>query len=109
MVPEVCVAKMMTKLAQQSVEKIDRTRGHAAKSFATILSASPPVPAVPNQKEVKALFPTDDIESFGWTVESETFPIFTQLLQFPAYKERVLLGKWKYTQLSLIRNPNKKP
>ena len=96
MVPEVCVAKMMTKLAQQSVEKIDRTRGHAAKSFATILSASPPVPAVPNQKEVKALFPTDDIDSFGWTVESETFPIFTQLLQFPAYKERVLLGKWKY-------------
>ena len=99
LVPEVVVARMMTKLAQQSMEKIDRTRGHAAKSFATILSQSDPepVPAIPNHKEVMNLFPfllkkNGGIESFGWTVESETFPVFTKLLKFPAYRERVLLG-----------------
>lgn len=99
LVPEVVVARMMTKLAQQSMEKIDRTRGHAAKSFATILSQSDPepVPAIPNHKEVMDLFPfllkkNGGIESFGWTVESETFPVFTKLLKFPAYRERVLLG-----------------
>ena len=94
LVPEVCVAQMMTRLAQQAVEKIDRTRGHAAKSFATLLlGAQPRIEAIPCLDQVAALFPPDlSLETFSWTAESETFPIFTQLLQYPAYKERVLLG-----------------
>ena len=104
LVPEVCVAKMMPKLAQQSVEKIDRTRGHAAKAFATILLLSnPAIPSIPNYEEVVRLFPENfrqnndengskNFEAFGWAVESETFPIFAKLLRFEAYKDYVLLG-----------------
>jgi len=98
LVPEVCVEQMMTKLAQQSVEKIDRTRGHAAKSFATILLAAPPITSIPQYQHIKDMFPVNsdinalDKSGFGWTVESETFPIFTRLLRLEAYKERVLLG-----------------
>ena len=37
LLPEICVREMMPRLAQQAVEKIDRTRGHGAKIFTTIL------------------------------------------------------------------------
>ena len=47
---------MMTRLAQQSVEKIDRTRGHAAKIFTTILFDENASKAVPRYREILKIF-----------------------------------------------------
>ena len=134
LLPKICVREMMTRLAQQSVEKIDRTRGHAAKIFTTILFDENTSKAVPRYREILKIFlpilnhttkgtsmdfeslmivdneklkkmnqavskqdsenigVTNPMDSFGWTVESATFPFFIKLLHFEEYRERVLLG-----------------
>ena len=138
LLPEICVREMMTRLAQQSVEKIDRTRGHAAKIFTSILFDDNNAKAIPRYDEILEIFlpilnhstkgssmdfeslmihdneklkklnqamascpssednqnigDTDPMDSFGWTVESATFPFFIKLLAFEEYRERILLG-----------------
>ena len=82
--------------AQQGLEKIDRTRGHAAHLFATLVTSE--VPYIPNKAEILEFFPEKirqpgpDFDAFGWSVESETFPIFAKLLRLSAYAEAALLG-----------------
>ena len=136
LLPEICAREMMTKLSQQAVEKIDRTRGHAAKIFATILFDKQAGKLVPRYLEIIQIFSpilnyttkgssmdfetlmiednekfkksnkfgsdmfekmnidetTKALESYGWTVESATFPYFTALLRFQEYRERIILG-----------------
>lgn len=93
LVPEICIRDLMPCLAQQAMEKIDRTRGLATKLFASLLFHEKRVPGIPRAKEVKALFPENlDMNTFQWTVESETFPVFTKLIHFDEYLERVLVG-----------------
>ncbi len=96
LVPKSCVEAMMPKLAQQALEKIDRTRGHAARIFASLV-LNESVPHVPKRSEVLNFFPdklkkSKDLDDFGWAVESETFPIFTKLIRLHEYRERVLVG-----------------
>ena len=98
LVPQVCIEAMMPKIGQQALEKIDRTRGHAALIFATLLLTET-VPYIPHRTEVIGYFPskiqklgTENFEAFGWSVESETFPIFSKLLRLPGYAEFALLG-----------------
>ena len=38
------------------------------------------------------LKPGSKFDEFGWSVESETFPIYAKLLNLPEYCEKVLLG-----------------
>lgn len=98
LIPEVCMAATMPKIAQQAVEKIDRTRGHAAHIFATILTSRLDVPFIPQKPQVLQCFPANiqkpgsDFDNFSWAVESETFPIFAQLLHLDSYAQWVLLG-----------------
>lgn len=96
LVPDICVREFMPRLAQQAVEKIDRTRGLAAKLFTTLLTFDKdgaPIPGIPNHEEVKAVFPLPiDMDTFQWAVESETFPIFCKLLSLDLYRERLILG-----------------
>ena len=78
------------------MEKIDRTRGHAAHLFATLVTSK--VNYIPHKDQVLECFPEKirqsgpDFDEFGWSVESETFPIFAKLLRLPAYAEAALLG-----------------
>ena len=44
-------------LAQQAVEKIDRTRGHAAQLFAKMLTSPLDIPHIPRKSEVLLCFP----------------------------------------------------
>jgi hypothetical protein len=98
LVPQVCIEAMMPKIAQQALEKIDRTRGHAAHLFATILTNSEPVPHIPRKSELLSYFPQkirvrgSDFDEFGWSVESETFPIFVKLLRLPEFSEFAVIG-----------------
>ena len=55
LVPQVCIEAMMPKIAQQACEKIDRTRGHAAHIFASLLTSE--VPHIPRKAEILAFFP----------------------------------------------------
>ena len=48
----VCVRRFVPLMAQQSVEKIDRTRGLAAKLFAGLIFHEPPVPGIPAREQV---------------------------------------------------------
>ena len=97
LVPQVCIEAMMPKIGQQALEKIDRTRGHAALIFATLLLTES-VPYIPHRTEVIGFFPLhiqkfgEKFDCFGWSVESETFPIFSKLLRLPGYAEYALLG-----------------
>ena len=57
----VCVRRFMPLMAQQAVEKIDRTRGLAAKLFADLVFHQPPVPGIPAMEQV----PTKPPSSFS--------------------------------------------
>ena len=80
------------------MEKIDRTRGHAAQIFAKLLTSPLDIPHIPCKNDVLLCFPEklrqpgSKFDEFGWSVESETFPIYAKLLNLPFYCERVLLG-----------------
>ena len=79
-------------LAQQALEKIDRTRGHAAQIFAKLLTSPLDIPHIPCKNEVLLCFPEklrqpgSKFDEFGWSVESETFPIYAKLLNLPVYR-----------------------
>jgi hypothetical protein len=93
-VPAAIVGQVMPCLAQQATEKIARTRGHAGRVFHALLHAQAPggelVPGVPDRQVLEKIFPAGlDI---SWIVESETFPLFVQLLRLPSYSERMILG-----------------
>ena len=83
--------------AQQALEKIDRTRGHAAHLFATLVT-SKDVQYIPHKDQVLQCFPEkirqsgSDFDEFGWSVESQTFPIFAKLLRLKSYTKATLLG-----------------
>merc|ERR1719266_2294146 len=93
-VPSSIVAQLMPCLAQQAVEKIARTRGHAGKAFHALLHArsesGQPVPGIPCRIQLEKIFP-QDLDT-NWIVEAETFPLFVKLLRLPEYAERLILG-----------------
>jgi len=88
------IAQVMPCIAQQATEKIARTRGHAGKIFHSLLWANSgsgkDLPGVPKMIEVRNIFPKDT--DINWTVESDTFPRFVQLLHIKEYSEKVILG-----------------
>jgi len=88
------VSQLMPCLAQQATEKIARTRGHAGKVFSSLLwalsASGQDLPGIPRVQEVREIFPCDS--DINWTVESETFPKFVQLLHLAEYSERIILG-----------------
>jgi hypothetical protein len=93
-VPAAVVAQFMPCLAQQAVEKIDRTRGHAGRIFFALLhSQTPdgrPLAGIKCREALIAIFPST--AEIKWSVESETFPRFVQLLRLVEYADRLLLG-----------------
>ena len=93
-IPPSIVGQFMPCLAQQAVEKIDRTRGHAGRIFHTILHAKSSegntVPGIRAREQLLEIFPENcDVK---WAVESETFPMFVKMLRLKEYSERMLLG-----------------
>jgi len=119
-VPSSVVSQALPCLAQQAVEKIDRTRALAGKTFFTLLHAKgvdgTPLPGVPGREKLMEIFPLYDknhtftypetyvkksytenhvncnCKEINWSVESETFPKFVKLLSVPEFVERIILG-----------------
>ncbi|XP_063705548.1 tubulin-specific chaperone D [Culicoides brevitarsis] len=88
--PEI-VEKVMQGLAQQAVEKIDRTRGLAGRLFCEIVHHSPPVPHIPQHAALKEIFPADSSQVL-WLFADHTCPLFCAMLDFPEYSRHLILG-----------------
>jgi len=93
-IPPAIVAQFMPCLAQQAVEKIDRTRGVAGRIFHALLHAKSAegscIPGIRDRDTLESVFPAD--RDVKWAVESESFPLFVKLLRLKNYNERLLLG-----------------
>ncbi|KAL7636571.1 UNVERIFIED_CONTAM: hypothetical protein RMT77_013348 [Armadillidium vulgare] len=87
---ESIVKEMMTKICQQSVERIDRTRKLAGLTFQSLLYSK--LPNIPNVEVVRNTFPEDWCKNCNWASESTTYVKFVALLDLPAYRPRILLG-----------------
>lgn len=88
--PEV-VHSVMTGLAQQSVEKIDRTRGIAGKLFHNLVHHTPPILHIQQHEVLKEIFPSDGVKIL-WLFADHTFPLFCAMLKLPEYAEKLLIG-----------------
>ncbi|XP_053309176.1 tubulin-specific chaperone D [Spea bombifrons] len=85
--------RMMCSLSQQSAEKIDRFRAHAASVFLGLLYFDKPsVPHIPHREDLERLFPRSQADSLNWGAPSQAFPQITQLLGLPTYRYYVLTG-----------------
>ncbi|XP_026877621.2 tubulin-specific chaperone D [Electrophorus electricus] len=90
--PAIC-QRVMSCLAQQAAEKIDRYRAHAGAVFLRLLhSTEPAVPHLPHREELLSIFPPEEAESLNWMSASEAFPRVTRLLSLPLYRYHTLLG-----------------
>ncbi|XP_052740499.1 tubulin-specific chaperone D [Bicyclus anynana] len=94
-------------VAQQAVEKIDRTRAHAGRIFTALIYNDPPIANIPHHEALKRIFPCEEVEVRRsdepetasessavvlWLFPGHTMPRFVQLLAFPAYRYHVLKG-----------------
>ncbi|KAK1785583.1 hypothetical protein P4O66_018945 [Electrophorus voltai] len=90
--PAIC-QRVMSCLAQQAAEKIDRYRAHAGAVFLRLLHGTEPaVPHLPHREELLSIFPPEEAESLNWMSASEAFPRVTRLLSLPLYRYHTLLG-----------------
>lgn len=85
------VHEVMSGLAQQSVEKIDRTRGMAGKLFHSLVHHNPPIPHIERHAELKEIFPPDGVKIL-WLFADHTFPLFCSMLKLSEYSEKLLIG-----------------
>ncbi|KAF8568233.1 hypothetical protein P879_06114, partial [Paragonimus westermani] len=86
------VLETVACVVQQALEKIDRTRGVAGQVFAALLHHQPPIPHFPHLDALKKLFPKEECEKLIWRSARQIFPNFIQLLQFPEFRFRIILG-----------------
>ncbi|XP_022919826.2 tubulin-specific chaperone D [Onthophagus taurus] len=86
------VSKILTGIAQQSVEKIDRTRALAAQIFYRLIYNEPKVPHVSSLDDLKKIFSEEKCNNLNWNSAKSTFPLFVQLLELEEYKYNVTLG-----------------
>ncbi|KAK5650202.1 hypothetical protein RI129_001231 [Pyrocoelia pectoralis] len=86
------VTKIMSGIAQQAVEKIDRTRALAGKIFYSFIHSNPEVPNIPNKNTLMDLFPENECELINWNSAAITFQKFVKLIELPAYTYNMLLG-----------------
>uniref|UniRef100_A0A2A4J981 Tubulin-specific chaperone D n=1 Tax=Heliothis virescens TaxID=7102 RepID=A0A2A4J981_HELVI len=106
------VREIMCGVAQQAVEKIDRTRAHAGRIFTSLIYNDPPISNIPHHDALKRIFPceevelkpskeADDMEPTAtsensnvvlWLFPGHTMPRFVQLLTYPDYRYSVIKG-----------------
>ncbi|CAH2071317.1 unnamed protein product, partial [Iphiclides podalirius] len=110
---------VMCGVAQQAVEKIDRTRAHAGRIFTAFIYNDPVIENIPQHEALKRIFPYDEVELRQgreakeakeaeeaaeateasessnvvlWLFPGHTMPRFVQLLNYPEYRYSVIKG-----------------
>ncbi|XP_018565799.1 tubulin-specific chaperone D [Anoplophora glabripennis] len=86
------IVKILCGIAQQAVEKIDRTRALSGRVFYSFIYNNPRVPNIPYYNEITLIFPKEECDILNWNSASATFPKFVQLIRLPPYTYSVMLG-----------------
>nr|CDS28117.2 tubulin specific chaperone D [Hymenolepis microstoma] len=86
------VEQVFVQVAQQAVEKIDRTRAVAGRVFVGLLHHEPEIPHILHKKELRTIFSHETLKELHWLVGEQTFPLFVQLLDFPEFVCQLVLG-----------------
>lgn len=104
---------IMCGVAQQAVEKIDRTRAHAGRIFTSFIYNDPPICNILHHDALKRIFPSEEVELKPvkesedevdqhptsensnvvlWLFPGHTMPRFVQLLNYSDYRYNVIKG-----------------
>lgn len=106
------VGAVMCGIAQQAVEKIDRTRAHAGRIFTSLIYNDPVITNIPQHDALKRIFPSEEVELKPskdheveveptasessnvvlWLFPGHTMPRFVQLLTYDEYRYNVIKG-----------------
>ncbi|XP_073943148.1 tubulin folding cofactor D [Choristoneura fumiferana] len=106
------IRSIMCGVAQQAVEKIDRTRAHAGRIFTSFIYNDPQISNIPHHDALTRIFPSEEVELKPhskdedddvaptsentnvvlWLFPGHTMPRFVQLLTYPAYRYNVIKG-----------------
>lgn len=104
------IREVVCGIAQQAVEKIDRTRAHAGRVFTSFIYNEPIISNIPQHDALKRIFPTEEVELKPqkevydepltsentnvvlWLFPGHTMPRFVQLLGFDDYRYNVIKG-----------------
>ncbi|EPS73351.1 hypothetical protein M569_01400, partial [Genlisea aurea] len=83
--------EVVSLLAKQAVEKMDKLRESAARILLRILyNKSIFVPNIPERENLEAMIPNKD--DLKWGVAANSFPCFVRLLQLSCYSKYVVSG-----------------
>ncbi|KAL0832793.1 hypothetical protein ABMA28_000957 [Loxostege sticticalis] len=105
------IRNIMCGVAQQAVEKIDRTRAHAGRIFTSLIYNEPLITNIPQHDALKRIFPSEEVELKTkepedeaeqltsensnvvlWLFPGHTMPRFVQLLNYEEYRYNVIKG-----------------
>ncbi|CAB3237106.1 unnamed protein product [Arctia plantaginis] len=107
------IKDIMCGVAQQAVEKIDRTRAHAGRIFTSFIYNDPPITNIPHHDALKRIFPSEEVELKQphqmdddneqtltsensnvvlWLFPGHTMPRFVQLLNYSDYRYNLIKG-----------------
>ncbi|KAL4707948.1 hypothetical protein ACJJTC_013739, partial [Scirpophaga incertulas] len=107
------IKSVICGIAQQAVEKIDRTRAHAGRIFTALIYNDPLITNIPQHDALKRIFPFEEVELKAqskemeeeaepltsensnvvlWLFPGHTMPRFVQLLNFDEYRYHVMKG-----------------
>ncbi|VDK36928.1 unnamed protein product [Taenia asiatica] len=84
--------QVIIHVAQQAVEKIDRTRATAGQVFVGLLNHKPEIPHIPHADALRIIFTDEVLEEVHWRTAERTFPLFVQLFDFPDFHYQLVLG-----------------
>ncbi|KAM3185519.1 hypothetical protein ACTXT7_006201 [Hymenolepis weldensis] len=84
--------QVFVQVAQQAVEKIDRTRAVAGQVFVGLLYHKPEIPHIPHKDQLRTVFSDEALKELHWLAGERTFPLFVQLFDFPDFVDQLVLG-----------------
>ncbi|XP_058465569.1 tubulin-specific chaperone D [Malaya genurostris] len=87
----ILVQKALIAIAKQSVERIDKIRAVAGKTFVSLLYNKPEMAHIAQKTKLCDIFPEDTTEIL-WLFPHHTFPLFIQLLDIPEYVNSIAEG-----------------
>lgn len=87
------VEKIFAGIIQQSVERIDRVRHTAAKTFASILfNESLNLDKFSFVSKLKSVFKKKECDSMDWNLAYVTLPLFIKFLNIKEFQDNLLMG-----------------
>nr|XP_023027464.1 tubulin-specific chaperone D [Leptinotarsa decemlineata] len=84
--------QILSGIAQQAVEKIDRTRALAGRVFYSLIYSNTMIKSFTYYSDLCRIFPKEECEEMNWNSASVTFPKFVQLIQLPPFTYNIILG-----------------